>query len=427
MKNKLAAYVRLIAAATVLILCGLAFFAETYPLKIFDTQFTAAIRNLLTHKTGIAAIIMLSLTISTLLCGRIYCSFLCPLGLVQELLMFLFKPFHSKRKVKISGHYLFASFSALFLFGMAVGGTVIILRFIDPYAITGNMATATWFGIGFAVLLIILVFFKKRFFCTDICPVGAVLGLLSRLAPFKININADKCKKCGLCAKSCPTNCINDYTVNNETCVKCLKCLSVCRHAALNYGRAPVKQIPFNPERRKLLAVGTAMLLLGVVTGEKIGNMTDKKIKKAILPPGAGDANNFYHRCLNCNLCVRHCASRIIKPATTKIPFVHLDYENGYCDFNCQKCSEVCPSGAIKRITREEKQKTKIGTATVNQEICVSCGLCAEQCPRHIIIKEDGDFPIIPFDKCIGCGACAKTCPVKAIAIKPIDRQIVLN
>jgi len=104
-----------------------------------------------------------------------------------------------------------------------------------------------------------------------------------------------------------------------------------------------------------------------------------------------------------------------------------LDYGKKYCNYNCHKCSTVCPSGAIKRISLEEKRRTKIATAVVHTDICIQCGLCVRECPRGIIMKEFGDFPQIAADKCIGCGACASMCPVKAITIEPVNEQIILS
>ncbi|MEE6206863.1 MAG: 4Fe-4S binding protein, partial [Alphaproteobacteria bacterium] len=91
------------------------------------------------------------------------------------------------------------------------------------------------------------------------------------------------------------------------------------------------------------------------------------------------------------------------------------------------KCSSVCPSGAIKRLTLAEKQNTKIAAVVINEDICIQCGLCAMECPKQIIIKKWGEYPIIQFDKCIGCGKCASVCPVKAIAVEPIAKQVELH
>ena len=83
----------------------------------------------------------------------------------------------------------------------------------------------------------------------------------------------------------------------------------------------------------------------------------------------------------------------------------------------------LCPSGAIKRISLKEKQNIKIANAVIDENVCIKCGICAFKCPKKIIIKLEGEFPIIQFDKCIGCGKCASVCPVKAIKIEPTQKQ----
>lgn len=430
MKNKILIGFRLLVAGIIALLCGLAFFKNIYPLKIFDLQFTAALQSGLVTGTLVSLILFSALLAITLIFGRIYCSLLCPLGLYQEFLTILFKPFYKRRKFQVQKHYVWAYVLAAVLFGALLGGTVVLLRMLDPYSIAGNAMSGALFGLGFIFALTILVFFKKRFFCTNVCPVGAVLGFISRFSLFKIRIDTDKCKMCSLCARSCPCGAIDfkNQTVNNETCVKCFKCLAHCNQGALYYGLPKIKAPQFSIKRRQLLTSG---LVLAAFCGAfKGGIELSKKVAakiKAILPAGSGSVDDFANRCLNCNLCAQNCPMEIIKPATTDTPFVHIDYGNTYCDFNCHRCSEVCPSGAIKHLSLKKKQKTKIATAVVDESICVQCGLCAHVCPRQIIIKEDDAFPIIAFDQCIGCGACANICPVKAIQMEPIDKQITLK
>lgn len=432
MKNKILIYGRFLIAIAVLVLCGLAFYRHTYPLKIFDLQFTAALQSGLVSGFGLGLILFAVLIVITLLFGRVYCGALCPLGLYQELLTILFKPFYKKRKgaKEPMKHYVFAYLLAAILFGALCGGTAVLLRMLDPYSVAGNAMSGACFGIGFAIALAVLVFFKKRFFCTNICPVGAILGLISRFSLFKIRIDTDKCKMCSLCARSCPCGSIDfkNHTVNNETCVKCFKCLNHCGHSALYYGLPKSKPAEFSIKRRQLLTSGAVLVLFGAAFkgGIELTKKIVTKVKQVILPAGSGTPEEFANRCLNCNLCVQNCPMKIIKKATADTPFVHLDYGDTYCDFNCHKCSQVCPSGAIKRISLKEKQNTKIANAVIDEDVCIKCGICATECPKKIIIKEDGELPIIQFDQCIGCGKCASVCPVKAIKIEPTPKQITL-
>ena len=430
MYYKVLIYCRFIIALAVAVFCGLAFWGHIYPLQIFDAQFTAAMQSSIVSGLKISAVLLLVVVLLTLLFGRIYCSTLCPLGIYQELLTILFKPFYKKRKFAVQKHYVWAYIIAAVLFGTLFGGTAVLLRMADPYSVAGNAMSGAIFGLGFILALTVLVFFKKRFFCTNICPVGAVLGLISRYSLLKIRIDTDKCKMCSLCARSCPCGSIDfkNRSVNNETCVKCFKCLAHCSHGALYYGLPKAKKVEFNANRRQIIKAGLVLAIFGAAFrgGIDLSKKAAAKVKLAILPAGSRNVADFANRCLNCNLCVQNCPMKIIKPATAETPFVHLDYNGYFCDYNCHQCSLSCPSGAIEHMTLAQKQNTKIANAVVDEDMCVKCGLCAGECPRHIIIKEEGKYPLIRFDECIGCGACAAVCPVKAIKIEPVAKQVKL-
>ncbi len=420
--NKFYRYSRGVIAVTIGTLSVLAFADLFYPVKIFDIQFTPLIQRLLVDFSLTVAILFAFLLLITFLFGRIYCSTLCPLGLFQEFLMLIFRRKTSIQKNKPHKYIL-----AAIVFGTLIGGTVFFVRYIDPYTLFGSAVSGAWLGLSVAILITVLVWFKGRMFCTNICPIGAVLGLISKHAVNKIYMDDSLCVSCGLCASKCPTGSIDfkNKTVNNETCIKCFKCLNGCKHNTLHYGIKPTKAPDFSPSRRKLLISGAviATFALAAKGGIEFGKNIASKIKKVILPAGAQNAEVFANRCLNCNLCVQNCPMKIIKKANEDYPAVHIDYSNGFCDYDCNKCSQICPSGAIKRLSLAEKQKTKIGLAVIDENKCVKCGLCVMKCPRQIIDKKKGEFPIIKTDECIGCGACQNACPVKAITILPANEQ----
>lgn len=430
MKTSYLKYLRRLVALVIGILCVVAFSGKFYELKIFNLQITALLQNTLVNTTTSLFIILAFVLGITFVFGRIYCSTLCPLGLLQELLEFIFSPIKKvlkKNKPLLQNHYRFSYLLAAVCFGSLLGGTVIIFRHFDPYSVFGNAMSGGIYGIAFIIVLAVLVFFKNRFFCTNICPVGAILGFISRYSFFKIRINKHICTGCAMCARKCPTGSIDfkNGFVNNETCIKCFNCLGGCKHKALTYSLEKNNDTAFDMQRREFLLKGGSFILLAMIfkSGIIYAKGVKQKFKDMILPAGARNAKDFANRCLNCNLCVKNCPMKIIKKANKNFPVVHLDYTKSHCDYNCNRCSAVCPSGALKRLTLEQKRQTKLGTAIIDTQICVKCGLCALECPKKVISKKAGEFPIVSKKDCIGCGACQNVCPVGAIKVKPVANQ----
>lgn len=417
---KKAYIIRLIIAGIVGLLAILAVLGICYPVQLLDLQFTAVLQRTIVDFSWIAVGILAGIVVLTLLFGRFYCSTICPFGILQEFAAILFK-----KKGSVQKSLPFKYFIAALTFGALIGGSALLIRYIDPYTMFGSAVSLSIVGLIFTLAVLVLVFFKNRYFCTNICPVGAVLGLVSKLSLNKIYIDKEKCVSCGLCAKSCPAGCINhkEKLVDDETCVKCLKCLGECRKGAIKYGKQPVK---FSPKRRDFVLAATTLVVLGgaVKAGIELGKNFAKKVRDVILPAGAENANRMANKCLNCNLCIENCPNKILAKADENFPAVHIDYSKGkgFCKYNCHKCSEVCPSGVIKKITLDEKQKTRIGMAMIQDDKCTKCGICTYECPAGAISKID-DKIIINGSKCIGCGKCAKACPRNAIEIFGVNEQ----
>lgn len=400
-------------------ICGLFF-----PVKIFDIQFTPLMQRIFSDFSIPAAVLLGIVLILTLIFGRFYCSTICPFGILQEAAALLLR-----KKCNSNKNYGFKYIIAALTFGTLIGGSAILIRYIDPYTIFGSAISLSVLGIGITLAVLAIVFFKNRFFCTNICPVGAVLGLISKISLNKIYIDKESCLSCGLCAKNCPSGCINpkEKNVDNETCVKCLKCLEQCPKNAIRYGIKPKEDIKFSIKRRELLLAVTALAVLGgaIKAGIELSDKIAKKIKDIILPPGADNTNRMANKCLNCNLCIENCPNKILKKADDKLGVVHIDYSKGeeYCKYDCNECSKVCPSGAIKKLTIEEKQKTRIAMAMIKSDRCSKCGLCSFECPAGAITQKDGQIAVIDGSKCIGCGKCKTVCRFDAIEIFAVTEQ----
>ncbi|MCD7878913.1 MAG: 4Fe-4S binding protein [Candidatus Gastranaerophilales bacterium] len=413
--------IRLIIALIIFILAILGICGVFYPLKIYDLQFAPLLQRIFIDFSVIAAVLAGSIILLTLLFGRFYCSTICPLGFLQEIAALIFR-----RKNKSTKNLPIKYFIAAITFGILTGGSAVVLRYFEPYTFFGSLFTISALGIVATAAVLALTFFKNRYFCTNLCPVGALLGLLSKISFNKIYIS-DGCVSCGLCEKQCPSGCINskEKTVDNVTCVKCLKCLEVCPKNRIKFGKKPKTNVRFSLKRREVIIGATVLALFGtmVKAGIVLKDKIVEKFKDIILPPGAMNQERFINKCYNCNLCVVNCPNKIIVKADENFPTVHLDYTQGFCKADCTKCSEVCPTGAIKRLSLEEKQKTRIALGMIKEDKCTKCGLCVEACPYGAITKEEGKPPVLNGSKCVGCGVCKQACHFASIEIFAVKQQ----
>lgn len=278
---------------------------------------------------------------------------------------------------------------------------------------------------------------------------------MSRFAVFKPRIDASKCNGCGLCARNCKASCIDAkaHRIDYSRCVACMDCLGKCRQGAISFSRKPaagrkpdavepaiVKAAvaagePADASRRKFLSLVGGMACATVRAQEKkvdggLAVIEQKKIPRRttpITPPGSLSMRNMEAHCTGCQLCVAVCPNQVLRPSGKLMSLMlpEMSYERGYCRPECTKCSEVCPTGAIRRITKEDKSSVQIGHAVWIAANCVvntdgvECGNCARHCSAgaiQMVHKEPGkpDSPRIPVvneARCIGCGACENLCP----------------
>ena len=434
-KNALPRRLRIAAAALVLLIFGASFSGLWSRAAVFfHLQAAPALISCSASFGAGCASVIAGIALLTFLFGRFYCAFFCPLGIWQDLTGFLSRrkcaplPDAGKLRMALAG----------LVCGALAGGTAAGFLLLDPYSNAGRMAAAFLAG-GFIPFLLItaLAAWKKRLFCTAACPVGTLLGLLSRRGLFRLGFTL-KCVKCGLCVKVCPAGCMDPAAglLDNERCVRCMNCLDVCRTEGVKFRFGPAMLKPVSPGRREFL-IRSGILLGGLAAGfalAKAGTAPLRKwaAKSEILPPGAVSPERFTAKCTSCQLCAANCPEKIIVPAPGGYGPVSLDLSRGRCRYDCNKCSEVCPTGALLPLTLPEKQKTKIAEAKLDPKNCIvfqegtPCGRCAAACPVHaVVLRKSGAPRPVNTRLCIGCGACQQICPAekKAMTIHFIPKQ----
>lgn len=414
----------------------------------------------------------------TLLFGRVYCSVICPLGVMQDIISW----FAGRRKKNRFSHspaknWLRYAVLAIFVATLVAGfGAVALL--VAPYSAFGRIAQnlfspiwkwgnnllsyiaervdsyafystevviGSWvtFAIAAVTLIIvgILAWRNGRTYCNTICPVGTVLGVLSRFSLFKPVIDTEKCIDCKLCARKCKAACIDtkNHEIDYSRCVVCMDCLESCSKGAIKYtirkSKSSNQSAPADTSRRNFI-VSAGLLAASAAKAQEMkldggyATIIDKEKpfkNRALTPPGSLSARNMAAHCTGCQLCVAVCPTQVLRPSADLTTFMQpeMSYEKGYCRPECNKCSQVCPTGAINPITVEEKSSIQVGHAEWNRKNCivltddVDCGNCERHCPTGAITMILSDYrdlksrkiPSINKHLCIGCGACENLCP----------------
>ena len=390
-------------------------------------------------------VIVAALLILTLIFGRLYCSVICPLGVMQDLIARLNRKrnkYSYSKAVSWLRYTMLAVMVAAFVAGL---GSLVAL--LAPYSAFGRIAThvlqplwklgnnvlagiaenadsymfystdvwvkgVSTLVIALATLLIVgvLAWRNGRTYCNTICPVGTVLGFFARFSWLKIHFDEEKCRDCSLCSKNCKAACIDykEHTVDYSRCIACGNCIGKCKFGALSYGHraataksAQEESKGVDKSKRSFL-LATSLIAATAIAEEKkkvdggLAVIEDKvapQRQTKLLPPGALSANNMAKRCTGCQLCVSECPNGVLRPSEGLMTLMQpvMSYERGYCRPECTRCSEVCPTGAIQPIRGEEKAAIQIGHAVWIKKNCVAvtdgveCGNCARHCPAGAI------------------------------------------
>lgn len=451
----------------------------------------SVLKTVVTHSLKAAGFILIILM--TLSAGRLYCSFLCPLGTIQDVFIYCKRKLFRKQKSLILFISPFTklrySIFLIVLLSLGWGGASLLL-WLDPYSISGRMITqlvkpvitlsfnktidglqslnyygilpvdwvfrpntAFWFTLAWLLLVIILSFRKGRLYCNTICPVGTLLGLISWISLYKIKINRESCTLCGDCLKVCKAGCIDikKAKVDFSRCVGCQNCTAACTESAITYrlpARSLRKETPaFDQGRRNWLGSNLSnfiflpsSFLLGCsaipVTGLKASELPRRK---AISPPGSLGRFHFTTHCTACHLCVSQCPTQVLQPSNFEYSIEgmfqpHMDFRVKYCSYECNICTLICPTGAIRPLTIAEKKRVQPGKARFIKHLCIVitkgtlCGACSEHCPTKacdmVPYKGNLSIPKMNPDICVGCGACEHACPTQPKSIV-VDENVI--
>lgn len=420
---------------------------------------------------GFIAVLLL-----TLLTGRLYCSAVCPLGIMQDIVIFFSRNRRKKRFKFLNAadktRYLFLLIPAASL----IFGNILLLSLLEPYSNFGRIASslirpaavmlnnsavsmlesfnmytalpydskgaalsAVLFSAGLFVLIVFLSLRFGRVYCNTLCPVGTLLGLFSRFSIFKVSIDKDSCKGCGLCERVCKASCIStkNKQIDFSRCVACYDCLDVCPSEGISLKRqSKTKKIPsdeFADEKRRefisntfIYAAGASALAFIPGAQEHLSRVAVYR-KQYITPPGSGGIEAFLSQCTSCHLCVSSCPTQVLRPSFLEYGITgmlkpRMDYSISFCNYDCALCTEVCPTGALKPLDIINKKLSQLGKAVFIRDNCIvyskntECGACSEHCPTKAVnMKPYKNLfaPEVRAEYCIGCGACEYACPVK--------------
>lgn len=428
----------------------------------------------------------------TLVLGRVFCGWICPLGTLIDIITRIIPKKGSRLRLPWAKYVLLiivlvsSAFGVQFLgyldpFSLLVRSMVFSIDPLFKYLVSALFDTVytvaplwlsditeniysflkafilpyqqSFFYLSlFSFLIFVAIFcldiFGRRFWCRNLCPLGAMLGLVSKVTLLK-RIPVKQCRHCDKCAADCRMDVFDSARrFRMEECNICMDCLEYCPDdlAAFTFA-SPLKKVkPLDITRRKVIAAGLTGVALPVLT--KTHAVSKEAGGKVIRPPGALEEIQFSALCVRCGECMKVCINNALQPlfmekglegmfTPTLVPRI------GYCEFNCTLCSQVCPTGAIKKLSQKQKHVFVMGRAFFDKNRCLvyadkkECIVCEEHCPTHdkaikfnrsVVIDNAGRKrqlyePYVVEDLCVGCGICEYICPVQGdAAIKVVGK-----
>jgi len=430
-----------------------------------------SITSFLTSWTVYKGLVLALIIIAgTLILGRFFCSWVCPLGILNHWISHLFnkrRPVDDYRVNNYRPIYRFKYYLLTILLVLGVFGSLQI-GLLDPIAFATRSFSLSalpsfnyWNGglyirqphftggMLIALLFLAVLFanrFLTRFWCRVLCPLGALLGVLSGVSLLRIRRDVTKCTDCQKCLRYCHGGCDPHTELRVSECHVCMNCIPSCPEDAIHYGMAREQssvQAPLDVNRRRLIETAVAGAILFPMM-RSVVNAQAAPQHSVIRPPGSITEADFLRRCIKCGECMRVCPTNVLQPALLESGFEGLWTplllnKIGYCEFNCVLCSQTCPTGAIVPLTVEKKigkgqfrKPVKVGTAFYDRGRCLpwamdtECIVCEEVCPTSPkaiwfqtveVTLRDGKTkqlkrPRIDPKLCVGCGICENKCPV---------------
>ena len=424
---------------------------------------------------------------ATLVIGRFFCAFVCPMGASIDFLDHLLFRRKKRSALKADPGLRRVKYILLIIVLAAALTGYSLAFFMDPIAFLTRFYTFVIYplvitlidlfldllrplfqGLGWITLshlhypqpvyyMSILTLFlfggvialnrlTPRFWCRYLCPLGALLSLISPLGVFKRRVS-EECNQCLVCHKTCPMGAVDESPIKTHSpeCIQCKNCSAICPKEAISFPASVSvggEYSAVNLSRRGFFYSLAGGLTFGVLSSRTPFTPLQSR-HKLIRPPGALPEAEFERTCVRCGECMKSCLTNTLQPCLWESGLSgfwtpRLDLRMAACEQNCNVCGKVCPTQAIRSLSLEEKTHAKIGTAILRKEMCLVwsqnklCLICDEICPYNAIVfrpVEGYRRPVVVASRCNGCGYCEQKCPVKgesAIVVTP-DGEVRLK